>query len=275
MNIIIVGGGKVGSYLATLLGNRGYNVRIVESRKAVAQRLEEKLPEGSVVRGMGSSPDVLEEAGVLQADVIIAVTGDDEVNLVVAMLAKMEYGVNRVVARVNNPANAWMFDESMGVDIAVDQADIITKSVEEGLDMEDVFTIMRLGKDGHEIVQGEIRPRSAMVGKSIAELQIPDGLVFVALEHEGNILIPNGAMTSTPGALGITMERRYRKRVGMRRRSAMTKPSGAKRHYDMPLPAKQQRGRQAFGGPARAAGIGPNKACGHKGGIRRQGSKRG
>ncbi|WP_417570686.1 NAD-binding protein, partial [Parolsenella catena] len=141
MNIIIVGGGKVGSYLATLLGNRGYNVRIVESRKAVAQRLEEKLPEGSVVRGMGSSPDVLEEAGVLQADVIIAVTGDDEVNLVVAMLAKMEYGVNRVVARVNNPANAWMFDESMGVDIAVDQADIITKSVEEGLDMEDVFTI--------------------------------------------------------------------------------------------------------------------------------------
>ena len=155
MNIIIVGGGKVGSYLATLLGNRGYNVHIVESRKAVAQRLEEKLPEGSVVRGMGSSPDVLEEAGVLQADVIIAVTGDDEVNLVVAMLAKMEYGVNRVVARVNNPANAWMFDESMGVDIAVDQADIITKSVEEGLDMEDVFTIIRLGKDGHEIVQGE------------------------------------------------------------------------------------------------------------------------
>ena len=199
MNIIIVGGGKVGSYLATLLGNRGYNVRIVESRKAVAQRLEEKLPDGSVVRGMGSSPDVLEEAGVLQADVIIAVTGDDEVNLVVAMLAKMEYGVNRVVARVNNPANAWMFDESMGVDIAVDQADIITKSVEEGLDMEDVFTIMHLGKDGHEIVQGEVRPRSAMVGKSIAELQIPDGLVFVALELEGNILIPNGDTAFSAG----------------------------------------------------------------------------
>lgn len=199
MNIIIVGGGKVGSYLATLLGNRGNNVRIVESRKAVAQRLEEKLPEGSVVRGMGSSPDVLEEAGVLQADVIIAVTGDDEVNLVVAMLAKMEYGVNRVVARVNNPANAWMFDESMGVDIAVDQAEIITKSVEEGLDMEDVFTIMRLGKDGHEIVQGEVRPRSAMVGKSIAELQIPDGLVFVALEREGNILIPNGDTAFSAG----------------------------------------------------------------------------
>lgn len=83
------------------------------------------------------------------------------------------------------------------------------------------------------------------------------------------------AMTSMPGALGITMERRYRKRVGMRRKPAMTKPSGAKRHYDMPLPAKQQRRRQTFGGPARAAGIGPNKACGHKGGIRRQGSKRG
>ena len=199
MNIIIVGGDKVGSYLATRLSNRGYNVRIVESRKAVAQRLEEKLPEGSVVRGMGSSPDVLEEAGVLQADVIIAVTGDDEVNLVVAMLAKMEYGVNRVVARVNNPANAWMFDESMGVDIAVDQADIIAKSVEEGLDMEDVFTIMRLGKNGHEIVRGEVRPRSAMVGKPIAELQIPDGLIFVAFEHDGNILVPNGDTVFSAG----------------------------------------------------------------------------
>ena len=198
MNIIIVGGGKVGSS-PLCWANRGYNVHIVESRKAVAQRTRGELPRGFRCEGMGSSPDVLEEAGVLQADVIIAVTGDDEVNLVVAMLAKMEYGVNRVVARVNNPANAWMFDESMGVDIAVDQADIITKSVEEGLDMEDVFTIMRLGKDGHEIVQGEIRPRSAMVGKSIAELQIPDGLVFVALEHEGNILIPNGDTAFSAG----------------------------------------------------------------------------
>lgn len=192
MNIIIVGGGKTGSYLASLLSGRGDSVRVIESRKTVVQRLEAKLPEDTVVRGMGSSPDVLEAAGVLHSDVVIAVTGDDEVNLVVSMLAKMEYGVGRVVARVNNPANAWMFDASMGVDVAIDQADLITRSVEEGLDIEDVYTIMRLGKSGHAIVQGEVRPRSSVVGKAVRDLQLPEDLVLVAVERDGDIVIPNG-----------------------------------------------------------------------------------
>ena len=199
MNMIIVGGGKIGSYLASLLANRGDSVRVIESAKSVAQRLEAKLPEGTVVRGMGSSPDVLEAAGVLRADVVIAVTGHDEVNLVVSMLAKMEYSVERVVARVNNPANSWMFDASMGVDVAIDQADLITRSVEEGLDMEDVFTIMRLSKDGHVIVQGEVRSRSSVVGKAISGLQLPAGLVFVAIEHGGDIIIPNGETELSAG----------------------------------------------------------------------------
>ena len=152
MNIIIVGGGKTGAYLASLLGDRGDSVKVIESRKSVAEKIGDKLPAGTVLRGVGSSPDVLEQAGVLRADIVIAVTGSDEVNLVVSMLAKMEYGVGRVVARVNNPANAWMFDASMGVDVAINQAELITRSVEEGLDMEDVFTIMHLGRDGHAIV---------------------------------------------------------------------------------------------------------------------------
>lgn len=192
MNIIIVGGGKTGSYLASLLSGRGDTVRVIESRKTVVQRLEAKLPEGTVVRGMGSSPDVLEAADVLHSDVVIAVTGNDEVNLVVSMLAKMEYGVGRVVARVNNPANAWMLDASMGVDVAIDQADLITRSVEEGLDIEDVYTIMRLGKSGHAIVQGEVRPRSSVVGKAVRDLQLPEDLVLVAVERDGDIVIPNG-----------------------------------------------------------------------------------
>ena len=181
MNIIIVGGGKTGSYLASLLSSRGDTVRVIESRKTVVQRLEAKLPEGTVVRGMGSSPDVLEAAGVLHSDVVIAVTGNDEVNVVVSM-----------VARVNNPANAWMFDASMGVDVAIDQADLITRSVEEGLDIEDVYTIMRLGKSGHAIVQGEVRPRSSVVGKAVRDLQLPEDLVLVAVERDGDIVIPNG-----------------------------------------------------------------------------------
>lgn len=199
MNIIIVGGGKTGAYLASLLGGRGDTVKVIESRKAVVARLEEKLPTGTVLKGVGSSPDVLEQAGVLRADIVIAVTGNDEVNLVVSMLAKMEYGVGRVVARVNNPANAWMFDASMGVDVAIDQAELITRSVEEGLDMEDVFTIMRLGRDGHAIVQGEVCPRSGVVGKTVSQLELPDGLVLVAIEHDGDIVIPNGGTELAAG----------------------------------------------------------------------------
>ena len=191
MNIIIVGGGKTGSYLASLLSSRGDTVRVIESRKTVVQRLEAKLPEGTVVRGMGSSPDVLEAAGVLHSDVVIAVTGNDEVNLVVSMLAKMEYGVGRVVARVNNPANAWMFDASMGVDVAIDQADLITRSVEEGLDIEDVYTIMRLGKSGHAIVQGEVRPRS-----SCATCSCPRTLCLWPSSVTGILLSPMAARSS-------------------------------------------------------------------------------
>ena len=192
MNIIIVGGGKTGAYLASLLGDRGDSVKVIESRKSVAEKIGDKLPAGTVLRGVGSSPDVLEQAGVLRADIVIAVTGSDEVNLVVSMLAKMEYGVGRVVARVNNPANAWMFDASMGVDVDINQAELITRSVEEGLDMEDVFTIMRLGRDGHAIVQGEVRPHSGVIGKCVRQLELPDGLVLVAIEHEGDLVIPNG-----------------------------------------------------------------------------------
>lgn len=192
MNIIIVGGGKTGSYLASQLGERGEEVKVIESRKLVAERLEARLPKGTVVRGIGSSPDVLEVAGVLRADIVIAVTGDDEVNLVVSMLAKMEYNVGRVIARVNNPANAWMFDASMGVDVAIDQTALITRSVEGGIDIEDVLTILRLGEDGHSIVQGEVHPRASVVGKTISEAQVPDGLVFVAIERGGETIVPNG-----------------------------------------------------------------------------------
>ena len=142
MNIIIVGGGKTGRYLAPILTDGGSSVVVVESRRDVVRKLQEELPGQKVVLGSGTSPEVLERCGVMSADVLIAATGSDEVNLVASTLAKMEYQVPRVVARVNNPKNSWMFNESMGVDVGINQADLLARSVQEGLDMEDVFTIM-------------------------------------------------------------------------------------------------------------------------------------
>ncbi|MFZ2757145.1 MAG: NAD-binding protein [Atopobiaceae bacterium] len=191
MNIIIVGGGQTGSYLASILSSN-HDVRLVESRKHILAKLEQDLPKGMVVAGTGSDPATLERAGILKADVVIAVTGDDEVNLVVSMLAKMEYGVNRVVARVNNPKNSWMFNQGMGVDVGINQADIMARFVQEGLNLKDVYTIMKLGRDEHAIVQAEVHPDSLAAGAKVKDIELPSEAVIVAIERAGETIVPHG-----------------------------------------------------------------------------------
>ncbi|MDD5799817.1 MAG: TrkA family potassium uptake protein [Coriobacteriales bacterium] len=216
MQIIIVGGGKTGSYLVPLLKDGKTSVVVIENRKPVAQRLQAANPDLEVIWGSGTSPKVLEKAGVHKADVVIAATGTDEVNLVVSTLAKMEYQVPRVVARVNNPRNSWMFNESMGVDVGINQADLIARSVQEGLDIEDVFTIMRLGKDNHALVQVEVRPNSQAIGKSIGQLDLPDQTVLIAIDRDGDIIVPRGGTGLCEGdhVLAFTDEK---SRVALRR----------------------------------------------------------
>lgn len=192
MNIIIVGGGKTGRYLAPILTDGGSSVVVIDNRRETVRKFQEELPGQKVVFGNGTSPEVLEKSGIMTADVLIAATGSDEVNLVASTLAKMEYQVPRVVARVNNPKNSWMFNESMGVDVGINQADLLARSVQEGLDMEDVFTIMRLGKDEHALVQLEVRPDSGAVGKKISDLDLPDEAIVIAIDRAGDIIVPRG-----------------------------------------------------------------------------------
>lgn len=208
MQIIIVGGGKTGSYLAPILKGDGSSVVVVDNRRKVAEKFQASLPDQRVIVGNGTSPEVLERAGVMSADVVIAATGSDEVNLVVSTLAKVEYQVPRVVARVNNPKNSWMFNESMGVDVGINQADLIARSVQEGLDMEDVFTIMRLGKDDHALVQVEVRPGSGAVGRRVSDLSLPDQTVIIAIDRAGDIVVPNGdtGLCEGDNVLALTSE---------------------------------------------------------------------
>lgn len=208
MQIIIVGGGKTGSYLAPILKGDGSSVVVVDNRRKVAEKFQASLPDQRVIVGNGTSPEVLERAGVMSADVVIAATGSDEVNLVVSTLAKVEYQVPRVVARVNNPKNSWMFNESMGVDVGINQADLIARSVQEGLDMEDVFTIMRLGKDDHALVQVEVRPSSGAVGRRVSDLSLPDQTVIIAIDRAGDIIVPNGdtGLCEGDNVLALTSE---------------------------------------------------------------------
>ena len=192
MDIIIVGGGKTGTYLASLLAEDGYRIRISESRKDHVARLRAQFGERDVILGNGADPIMLERAGILHADVVVAATGSDEVNLVVSTLAKMEYSVGRVVARVNNPVNAWMFNEGMGVDVGINQAELLARSVQEGLDLRDVFTILRLGKDGHAVVRVEVRPGSRVVGEALRDVELPGSTILVAVDRDGDIIVPKG-----------------------------------------------------------------------------------
>jgi trk system potassium uptake protein TrkA len=125
MKIIIVGGGKVGTSLALLLLEKRYNVKVIEAAREKISRLQQDLPADVVALGNGTDPVVLEAAGILGVDVVAATTGQDETNLVVTNLARFVFNVPRVVARVNNPKNVWMFTPMMGVDVAVNQADLM------------------------------------------------------------------------------------------------------------------------------------------------------
>jgi trk system potassium uptake protein TrkA len=129
MKVIIVGGGKVGTSLALLLLEKGYNVKVVEAAREKISRLQQDLPADVVALGNGTDPVVLEAAGILGVDVVAATTGQDETNLVVTNLARFAFNVPRVVARVNNPKNAWMFTPMMGVDVAVNQADLMASLI--------------------------------------------------------------------------------------------------------------------------------------------------
>ena len=125
MKVVIVGGGKVGTSLALLLLEKGYTVKVIEAEREKISRLQQDLPASAVALGNGTDPVVLEAAGILGADVVAATTGQDETNLVVTNLARFVFNVPRVVARVNNPKNAWMFTPVMGVDVVVNQADLM------------------------------------------------------------------------------------------------------------------------------------------------------
>ena len=131
MNVLIVGGGKVGATLATRLRAAQHHVIVIEARQEHFEALGRDLPTESLVFGSGTDPDVLEAAGIRQAEVVAAVTGADEANLVVTSLARFEFGVPRTIARVNNPKNAWLFTAEMGVDVVLDQADLIAGMIME------------------------------------------------------------------------------------------------------------------------------------------------
>ena len=192
MKVIITGGGQVGSYLASLLLSNGYEVLLIEKSEKVYNKLENELPHDSLILGNASDPQVMEKAGFTSADVVAAVTGKDETNLVVSTLAKMEFGVPRVVAKVNNPKNNWLFNHEMGVDIGINQADLMAHFVVEEMNLKDMFTILKLNRGNFSIVQIKVQPNAKAANQLLKDLFIPQDAILIAITRDEVLIIPKG-----------------------------------------------------------------------------------
>ena len=133
MRVLIVGGGQVGSCLAGLLLQAGHQITVIESRAAAIEPLQRAAPGAACFHGSGTDPGVLEAAGIRAADLVVATTGSDETNLVIASLARFAFAAPRAAARINSPANTWMFTPAMGVDVALDQADVMAHLIAQAV----------------------------------------------------------------------------------------------------------------------------------------------
>jgi len=198
MFVIIVGGGKTGSQLASQLLSGGHQVKLIEDRPLILERLREELPSEVVVAGDGSSPSVLESAGIEHAQVLAAVTGEDEDNLVITTLGRFEFGVPRIIARVNNPKNVWLFTPDMGVDVALSQSDILAKLIAEEMSLGDMMTLLKLRKGEYSIVEEKVDPQAVVVGKALRDIDLPPQCVFVAVIRKGQLIVPNGNTELAP-----------------------------------------------------------------------------
>jgi trk system potassium uptake protein TrkA len=198
MSVIVVGGGKQGTYLASILLAEGYRVKIIEVRREEIPRLHADLRPEVVVPGNGTDPNLLEAAGIRQADVVAAVTGADETNLVVASLARFEFSVPRTIARVNNPKNAWMFTPEMGVDVALNQADLIAHLIAEEMSLGDMMTLLKLRKGQYSLVEEKVDSTAIAAGKAVRDLNLPAECILAAVIRKGQLLIPRGDTVLQP-----------------------------------------------------------------------------
>lgn len=199
MNVVIVGGGKVGTHLATRLVEEGHGVAVVEARASELRELHTALPAEIVIAGDGTDPAILEKAGIREADVVAAVTGTDETNLVVTSLARFDFGVGRTIARVKDPRNAWMCTPAMGVDVAVDQAGLMAQLIAEEMSLGAMMTLLKLSKGDYSLVEERVHPAAPAAGRKIMDLRFPTESILAGIIRQGRLLIPHGETVLLPG----------------------------------------------------------------------------
>lgn len=192
MLILIVGGGRTGTQLATMLMEQGHKVRLIEWRREILSRLHHELPTEVIFHGKPIDPVALELAGIKDADVLAAVTTSDQENLTLCYFARQVYKVHRTIARVNNPRDAWLFDEKFHVDVAVNQAELMSRLIEEEMTMGSMMTLLKLQKGNYSLIEEHIQAGAKAIGIAIKDLGLPEHVVIAAIIRNNEIIVPRG-----------------------------------------------------------------------------------
>lgn len=195
MFVVIAGGGRTGTQLAKSLIGIDHKVHIIEYRKEILARIHKEVPTESIYAGNPLDTSVLEQADIQHANVFAATTTSDSDNLALCYLVREKYGVKRTIARVNNPRNAWLFAKTFRVDVAVNQADILSRLIEEEMSLGDMMTLLKLRRGKYSLVEEKIPENAHAVGIPIKDLNLPANCVIAAVIRKGELVLPRGITT--------------------------------------------------------------------------------
>jgi trk system potassium uptake protein len=189
MNVVIAGIGRLGAQVAHVLAAAGNDITVIDEDEDRLAEVAAHL-DARVVPGDACEPSILEEAGALVANLLVAATGDDEDNLVISLLAKRQFAVPRVVARVNDTDNAWLFDHRWGVDVAVPSAIPLVSLIEEATGASDTVALLRLARAGVNVIETAIGDESRAAGRVLADIDLPPGTIVAAVIRRGRPTVP-------------------------------------------------------------------------------------
>jgi len=200
MFVLVVGGGRVGTQVALMLIEHNYKVHIVEGHRELLNRMHSILPSEIIIAGSPNDPVVLEAAGIQQADVVATCTSNDADNLAICFMARNIYHVKRTIGRINDPRNAWLFEnDDFHVDAALNQASIFASLIAEEMSLGDMMTLLKLRRGNYSLVVEKIPVGAVAIGKSIKylvqDLKLPESCVIAAIIRKEKVIAPRGDTT--------------------------------------------------------------------------------
>jgi trk system potassium uptake protein TrkA len=198
MFVLIAGGGRTGARLANLLINQNYKVRMIENRRNLLGLLHQELPTEVIYEGNPVDPNILEAAGIREVHAVAAVTSDDSTNLAICFLGKTMFEVPRTIARVNNPNNAWLFNENFHVDVALNSADVLAHLIEEEMSLGDMMTLFKIRRGRYAVVEEKVPAGAKAIGVPLKDMDLAEHCVIAAIIRDGKMTLPRGESTLQP-----------------------------------------------------------------------------